>query len=115
MSAADAAKLHRTMFAAIERRNLDALRALFAVDASHTSPDGEPVIGAEPVIAEVSAFVEAFPDSRSRSGTNTYRIRHARSSTTPSAGPTRVPSRSSRRLAGPSPSSPAASWRRERG
>lgn len=62
MNGADAAGLHRAMFAAIERRDLDALRGLFAVDATHTSPDGELTTGPEPVIAEVRAFVEAFPD-----------------------------------------------------
>jgi steroid delta-isomerase-like uncharacterized protein len=62
MNPVDAAGLHRAMFAAIERRDLDALRGLFAVDAIHTSPDGEPMTGPEPVIDEVRAFVEAFPD-----------------------------------------------------
>jgi hypothetical protein len=62
MNPADAAGLHRAMFAAIERRDLDALRGLFAVDATHTSSDGEPMTGPEPLIDEVRAFVEAFPD-----------------------------------------------------
>jgi steroid delta-isomerase-like uncharacterized protein len=62
MNPADAAALHRAMFDAIERRDFDALRGLFAVDATHTSPDGEPMIGPEPVIDEVRVFVEAFPD-----------------------------------------------------
>jgi hypothetical protein len=59
MKPTDAAGLHRAMFAAIDRRELDASRGLFAVDATHTSSDGEPMTGPEPVIDEVRAFVEA--------------------------------------------------------
>lgn len=58
----DAATLHRAMFDAIQRRELDELRQLFAADATHTAGDGEPATGPEPVIAEVRAFLDAFPD-----------------------------------------------------
>ncbi len=58
----DAAELHRTMFDAIQRRDFHALGQLFAADAIHTSGDGESATGPEPVIAEVQAFVTAFPD-----------------------------------------------------
>ena len=58
----DAADLHRAMFDAIQRRDFHALRKLFAADAIHTSGDGESVTGPEPVVAEVHAFVAAFPD-----------------------------------------------------
>jgi steroid delta-isomerase-like uncharacterized protein len=62
MSATDAARLHRTMFAAIESRDFPTLRVLFAPNAIHTTPDGARVSGPEPVIAEVQGFVTAFPD-----------------------------------------------------
>jgi steroid delta-isomerase-like uncharacterized protein len=58
----DAADLHNAMFDAIRDRDYDAMRELFAADSVHTSGDGEPSIGPEPVLAEVQAFVEAFPD-----------------------------------------------------
>jgi steroid delta-isomerase-like uncharacterized protein len=59
---ADAAELHRAMFAAIQHRDFDTMRGLFVPESVHTSPSGEPVTGAEPVIAEVQGFVDAFPD-----------------------------------------------------
>jgi len=62
MNTTDAAGLHRAMFRAIEHRDFPGIRELFAPDAIHTSPDGEPVTGPEPVIAEVRSFVKAFPD-----------------------------------------------------
>jgi steroid delta-isomerase-like uncharacterized protein len=62
MTTPDAAQLHRAMFDRIERRDVDGLRELFAPDAIHTSGDGEPRVGPEPVAAEVRGFVEAFSD-----------------------------------------------------
>ncbi len=58
----DAAELHQAMFRAIQDRDFDSIRGLFAPDAVHTSSDGEAVIGPESVVAEVQGFVEAFPD-----------------------------------------------------
>jgi steroid delta-isomerase-like uncharacterized protein len=58
----DAAELPRAMFRAIHDHDPAALEELFAADAVHTAPDGEPVTGPEPVIAEVQGFTEAFPD-----------------------------------------------------
>lgn len=57
-----AAELHRAMFAAIQDRDPEALRELFAPEAIHTSGDGRPMTGPDPVIREVRSFVEAFPD-----------------------------------------------------
>ena len=57
-----AAELHRAMFDAIQARDDEALRELFSPRATHTSSDGEPTTGPEPVIAEVDGFVTAFPD-----------------------------------------------------
>jgi steroid delta-isomerase-like uncharacterized protein len=62
MRTSDAAQLHRAMFDRIERRDVDGLRELFAPDAIHTSGDGEPEVGPDPVAAEVRGFVEAFSD-----------------------------------------------------
>ena len=57
-----AAELHRAMFEAIRTRDYETLRGLFDPEATHTSSDGEPARGPEPVVAEVEGFVAAFPD-----------------------------------------------------
>lgn len=59
---ASAVELHRAMFEAIQARDYEALRGLFGPRATHTSSDGEPTTGPEPVVAEVEGFVTAFPD-----------------------------------------------------
>ncbi len=57
-----AAELHRAMFEAIRARDHETLRGLFHPRATHTSSDGRPTTGPEPVVAEVEGFVTGFPD-----------------------------------------------------
>ena len=57
-----AAELHRAMFQAIQARDHESLRRLFAPRATHSASDGETTTGPEPVVAEVEEFVTAFPD-----------------------------------------------------
>jgi steroid delta-isomerase-like uncharacterized protein len=56
--------LHDKMFEAIERRDLDELRALYHAEYSYTGSDGEEQKGAELGVAVSKMFLDALPDAR---------------------------------------------------
>ncbi len=58
----DAATIQREMFSAIERRDLDALRALYHPDYVYTGTDGVERAGADAGVAVAEMFTTAFPD-----------------------------------------------------
>ena len=56
--------LHDKMFEAIERRDLDELRALYHAEYSYTGSDGEEQKGPELGVAVSKMFLDALPDAR---------------------------------------------------
>lgn len=58
----DAATLQRQMFAAVEGRDLDRLRALYHPDYAYTGTDGVEHAGADAGLAVAELFTTAFPD-----------------------------------------------------
>lgn len=58
----DAATIQREMFSAIERRDLDGLRALYHPDYAYTGTDGVEHDGPDSGVAVAEMFTTAFPD-----------------------------------------------------
>jgi ketosteroid isomerase-like protein len=59
-----ARELHDQMFEAIERRDLDQLRALYHAEYSYTGSDGEEQKGPDLGVAVSKMFLDALPDAR---------------------------------------------------
>ena len=63
------AELHRAVYEAVQSRDFERLREIYAADCSYTTGDGVEQSGVDAVLLTVHAFTSAFPDLE-------IRIRH---------------------------------------